>query len=182
MSRETWEKPHMRRLTATLVALTGLALSASASPFSQEEGGKQGVDPDETRTVWEYLAKRYDADGDGKIAPDEYTRSTEAFTRLDRDKSGFIEEADMSKGGRGRGRRGPRGRGQGQRPEPPQEGELAPDFKLELLGIAEKDAKDKDADPPTDSKKDARKKKKELVQLSKFERKKPVALIFGSYT
>lgn len=156
----------MRRLTPTMTALMGLALIAGANPSSQDERSKQDVDPDETRTVWEYLAKRYDTDGDDKITPEEYTRGTEAFTRLDRDKNGVIEEADMSKGGRGRGRRGPRSRGQGQRPEPPQEGERAPDFKLELLGTAKKDAKEK----------------QELVQLSKFKGKKPVALIFGSYT
>ena len=102
-----------------MAALTGLALIAGASPSSQDESKRQDVDPDETHTVWEYLAKRYDTDGDGKITSEEYTRGTEAFTRLDRDKNGVIEEADMSKGGRGRGRRGPRSRGQGQRPEPP---------------------------------------------------------------
>ena len=115
-----------------------------------------------TESAWEYLAKRYDTDGDGKISREEYTRTDEHFVRLDRDKNGVIEAADMKL--RTRMRRRPEAG-----PEAPAEGELAPDFELDVLG--------------KQSKKDAKKSKPaKRVRLSKFKGKRPVALIFGSYT
>lgn len=59
---------------------------------------------------------------------------------------------------RGRGRMPRQGKG-------PDEGKPAPDFKLKLL----KEEGDEDEEP-------------EYVQLSSFKDKRPVVLIFGSYT
>ncbi|MFT7677482.1 MAG: hypothetical protein ACI8QC_001460 [Planctomycetota bacterium] len=113
-------------------------------------------------SAWEYLAERYDADGDGKISRAEYTRTDEHFARLDRDENGVIEAADMEIRSRMRGR-------PEAGPEAPAEGEMAPDFELDVLGKkSEKGAK---KDKPA-----------KRVRLSASKGKKPVALIFGSYT
>lgn len=120
--------------------------------------GTGGVAPE---SAWDYLAKRYDADGDGKITRDEYTRSDEHFGRLDRDKNGVIEAADMEL--RSRMRRRPQAGS-----EAPEEGEMAPDFELDVLGKKSRSV--------------GKKKPAKRVRLSKSKGKKPVALIFGSYT
>lgn len=112
-------------------------------------------------SAWDYLAKRYDADQDGKITREEYTRTDEHFVRLDRDKNGVIEAADMEL--RSRMRRRPEAG-----PEAPEEGEPAPDFELEMLG--------------KESKEEGKQKPAKRVRMSKSKGKKPVALIFGSYT
>lgn len=179
-------------LSALAFAGLGSSLGAvqveRADPQSSGEQEKPAVEPDSAKSVWEYLSGRYDANGDGKIAKDEYPRGATQFARLDKDKNGFIEEADSkqqnARGARGRGEgRGARGSEGGKRPaEAPTEGSNAPDFELETLYPMEPKDADKDAsggepvskaeEPPTF----------ERVKLSSWKGKKHVALVFGSYT
>lgn len=151
----------MNNVTLLLCSAGALMHLVQVLPIAQD------VDPDETRTVWEYLAGKYDANEDGKITRKEYGRSDVHFDRLDRDGNGVIEAADVEQGARRRG-----GRGDRKRVEAPSEGQLAPDFELELLGEAPKEG--------VKAKKS--KGKPERVRLSKLAKKHPVALIFGSYT
>jgi hypothetical protein len=78
----------------------------------------------------------------------------------------------------------------------PKIGDMAPDFELHLMKFPdEKDEKKDTADPKaekpapkavekkdTPDKKDEKKKEPEKVKLSSFRGKKPVVLLFGSYT
>ena len=110
----------------------------------------------EHETIWSYLSERYDANGDGQITREEHGRDN--FDSVDRNGDGVIAEADFEKGA-GRDRGGAREAGERpKRPEPPEEGVVAPDFSLQpAMGG-------------------------ETVTLSSYAGKKPVALIFGSYT
>jgi hypothetical protein len=45
--------------------------------------------------VWEYLARKYDPDADGAIAPAEYGRAEADFARLDLDRDGVLTAADF---------------------------------------------------------------------------------------
>lgn len=49
----------------------------------------------EAPAAWHFLRARYDRDGDGRIERTEYTRSPEAFQRLDADGDGVIAVADF---------------------------------------------------------------------------------------
>jgi len=114
----------------------------------------------EYTSPWELLVAEHDKDKDGKITQSEYTRGKDRFARLDSDGDGVITKSDLSRGdGRRRGRgRGRDRRSRGASPAAPKQGAAAPDFTLKTL--------------------DGKKK----VRLSSFKGKKPVALIFGSYT
>ena len=157
--------------------------------------------------MWEYLVLKYDADKDGKVSEKEYTRGEERWKRLDKNGDGFVEKSEVqsARGGRGEGRRGRGERGErggrGERGErggrgrsrsvAPKVGDVAPDFELLVLpseAPAEgkekplgKDAKKKPA-KGAKSKSDKAADEPEFVKLSSFKDKRPVALIFGSYT
>lgn len=191
----------MTPITLAALALAGLSpaildLSPSGpllsgqkkAPEAKSAQDKETVDPDEAKTVWEYLSGRYDANGDGKIDQKEYTRGADQFKRLDKDGNGFIDASDAkpSRGrgaerGGGGGRRGGGGGagrgGRGGSQAAPTEGSLAPDFELETLYPSKKEGeamdKQKEADATPEYK---------SVSLASFKEKKPVALIFGSYT
>ncbi|MEM7305773.1 MAG: hypothetical protein AAF682_03845 [Planctomycetota bacterium] len=135
----------------TTLALSCAALLAAAPP--QEEPAKP--------TAWAFLAKKYDADGDGRITRKEYTRDDEHWKNLDVDGNGWIDEKEIEGRGWQKGKRA--------KVKPPAAGDAAPDFRLELL-------------PPPFLAEKEKLKKPELVQLSGFKGKRPVALIFGSYT
>ena len=186
----------MNRSRLLLFPLAGLCLAA-ASPYMQTRSGQE-ADPDKAKSAWEYLSKRYDADGDGQITFEEYGRSEEHFGRLDRDGSGSIESSDVatsrSRGGRGQGR--------GNRSEStaaPLEGQVAPDFTLEVIerapsealtlherAVREAEALGEDPPPEPEAQLDAEGKpipQPKTIQLSDYAQAgKPVALIFGSYT
>ena len=125
------------------------------------------------------------------IRDSEYSRGDEAFARLDRDGNGVIESADTESAGGGRGGRGERGQrggqrgqrrgGEGQgRPTAPSEGSQAPDFELETL-YPEKPEKGESKAAGKRAEGDAEE-VFQSVKLSSFQDKRPVALIFGSYT
>jgi hypothetical protein len=51
--------------------------------------------PSQSRLGWSWLAARLDANRDGRITLDEFTGSTEWFERLDRDGDGVLTAADF---------------------------------------------------------------------------------------
>ena len=189
----------MTPLALTALTLAGLSpwLLESGPLAGQEKGPKaqqaseEAADPDEAKTIWEYLSSRYDTNGDGKIDKKEYTRGSTQFDRLDKDKNGFIDADDTAQaGGRGGERGGRRGGGGGagrggrggSQQSAPTEGSRAPGFELETLYPAKEIESEKKGDAK-ESKKEAEKEPKfKSVSLKSFEGKKPVALIFGSYT
>lgn len=196
-------KTPIRRLAPVLaLAAIGLGFGAAsaAPPLADDDDPPKPaeVDPEEAKSIWDYLSKRYDADGDGKITLEEYGRGEEYFARLDANGDGSVTSADTTgrrrpgRGGGGGGRgRGGRQDADGQRPSAPQEGDRAPDFTLQVLERAPKEAKkpkkrasDKAGATDKPEKKDEGDEEETalVVQLSDYAKKKPVALIFGSYT
>lgn len=110
--------------------------------------------------VFDLLLRQYDKNKDGKITKEEYPRGEERFQRLDRNRDGVLTLEDFKTAPGERGRRpGQQGRQRRERPRAPEAGKRAPDFTLPVK-----------ADP------------KKTETLSSYRGKKPVALIFGSYT
>ncbi|HGY90364.1 MAG TPA: hypothetical protein ENK43_04230 [Planctomycetes bacterium] len=104
-----------------------------------------------------FMKRILDANDDGKIQKEEVAG---IFAELDKDKSGDLGKNEVTRFRNRRGGRRRRGdRASRQGPKLPQEGEVAPDFDLPVLGD-----------------------KSKTIKLSSFAGKKPVALIFGSYT
>jgi hypothetical protein len=116
----------------------------------------------EPEDAWDWLAARYDTNFDRRITRTEYRRSDEAFKNLDRDRDGVVTADDFerapnrARNARRRTERGAAGPRTGFIPAA--ERERAPDFTLPREG---------EGMP---------------VRLSSFADKRPVALIFGSYT
>lgn len=52
---------------------------------------------EDPETVWQYLCRKYDKDHNDQIAPGEYDRGQDAFTRLDRDRDGVLSTADFER-------------------------------------------------------------------------------------
>ncbi len=168
-------------LTATLILL--------ALPQDAVDGAKVKQEP-APKTAWELLVTKYDADHDGKITRAEYSKEDKYFLRLDRDEDGVLTEADAKLlGGRPK-RSGQRGK---PAPKPKVEaakivvakaGEVAPDFELVALQPAKKAGTSKYSGGTKKAApgKAVSKIKPKKVKLSSFTGKKPVALIFGSYT
>ena len=157
--------------------------------------------PKQPADAWELLTQEHDANGDGKITRKEYSRGDERWNRLDKNGDGVLlrDEVMGRSNERGGGRRGGRGslggrrdgRGGLGRGTPPKVGKVAPDFDLEILppptpkshgnGKArEPEAKPKE--PKEGKKTKAKAAKPKTIKLSSFKNKRPVALIFGSYT
>lgn len=158
----------------TGMAIVGVLLAVGPVGARQDVRGDDDrppkVDPEEVDSIWEYLTGRYDRDEDQKISREEYTRSDDHFARLDRDGDGTIEKSDVEqKRGRGDREKTRERGGERQKALAPSEGDQAPDFVLETL-IPKKKGKTEKSD------------KTEKVRLSSFKGKKPVALVFGSYT
>ncbi len=58
-----------------------------------------------TSEIWDYLRKKYDANHDGAVSAQEYTRSAATFQRLDRNHDGRLDAEDF-RHGRGGGQGG----------------------------------------------------------------------------
>jgi hypothetical protein len=103
---------------------------------------------------WDFLRTKYDRDGDARIAPEEYTRSSASFARLDADGDGLVTAADFDPQWDGRPRiEGPFQYGVGG----PELGEPAPEFTLASLDG-------------------------ERLSLAALRAERPVVLVFGSFT
>jgi len=151
--------------------LLPLVLAASAlllqGAIAQRGGGRGRNRETPAADVWRFLVKKYDKNNNRKITWEEYKRDKVKFQRFDKDKNGFLSKEDFKAedGARNAGRRGGRGRARDRDPQKPDGpiapriGQKAPDFELPLA-----------------------KSPKKTLKLSSFAGKKPVALIFGSYT
>jgi len=123
-----------------------------ATPLIAQSPDRNG-DADRVLSV---LLAGNDANKDGKIDAQEWKRGEERFRRLDKNSDGVIDRTDFIDTATPRRERNRRA--QMRRPDPPKVGAMAPDFTL-----LQKDGKSK-------------------ATLSSFRGKRPVALIFGSYT
>ncbi len=142
----------------------------------QDPAPKPAPEP-EPQSAWQLLTDKYDTDKDGKISRAEYSKDDKYFVRLDADKNGFIEASDLKMLGRPKGYRGETA-DEKDKVVIAEAGKLAPDFTLRVLEKAK----------PNPAKKTNKKVglddavKPKTFQLSSLKGKKPVALIFGSYT
>ena len=129
--------------------------SAPDSATAPAAAPEPEAEPEEPAlAVWHFLQKRYDADGDARIAPAEYTRSPAGFTRLDADGDGLVTEADFHAKWDGKPRTKERFvYGEGG----PKVGDPAPEFRLPTTGG-------------------------EVLELATLRKEKPVVLVFGSFT
>jgi hypothetical protein len=115
--------------------------------------------------AWEFLAAKYDKNQDGVITRKEYDRDTEHWKLLDTDGNSKLDRKEFEAR-----TKGPKKGGPDKPKDPPKPGAVAPDFELDVLPPGfDAEAKQKDAKP-------------QRVKLSSFRGKRPVALIFGSYT
>ena len=144
--------------------------------LAQDLPPRSAQDP-EPKSAWQLLADKYDADKDGKISRAEYSKDDKYFARLDADKNGSIEPSDLKKLGRPKGRRSDSSAAK-DKVVIADAGKMAPDFTLRVL----------EKTKPAPEKKTNKKVgldgvvKPKTFQLSSQRGKKPVALIFGSYT
>ncbi len=109
---------------------------------------------------WHFLRKKYDKDGDRRIASSEYPRSAASFARLDADKDGLVSAADFEAKWDGMPRvafdektGGKFQYGVGG----PEVGDPAPEFELRSTNG-------------------------ERISLAALRAKRPVVLVFGSFT
>ena len=102
---------------AVICALFCMSDFANAQRGRGRRGGDGG---------WKFVAGKYDANKDGKVSVEEYTRGKDAFASLDKNKDGVINADDWSV-------RDNRGRGNS---EAPSEGDTAPDFTLTEIANA----------------------------------------------
>lgn len=149
----------MRAASVLLLgALTGCASPVSrGSPASAPATVAPRLETASARSpalgVWDFLMRKYDADGDGLIASEEYRRGPQAFAHLDADGDGLVSPADFAPEWTGRPRARDFTYGEGG-PEP---GDPAPGFRLASTTG-------------------------ETFELASFHGRRPVALVFGSFT
>ncbi len=135
-----------------------LAVMVLSLPLTAQNP-KQEPPTQEYDSAWALISAEHDKNKDGKVSAREYSRGKERFQRLDRNGDGSVTAQDFV----GNDRRRNRGRSQRRREgliraRAPKAGAMAPAFTLKTV----------------DGKKEER--------LSSYKGKKPVALIFGSYT
>jgi hypothetical protein len=128
-----------------LASLSVLILAACASPPPPPSGPEA--------PAWRFLRATYDADGDGRIEPAEYTRSARNFAYLDADGDGHVTAADFDARFDGVPRVAGFAYGEGG----PEVGDPAPPFALESTAG-------------------------QRIACADFAGEKPVVLVFGSFT
>ncbi len=74
-------------MTTPVLVIVPAALLAAAALAPAQDGDQTGF--------WNSLRRRFDADGDGRVSADEYRRRPLLFERLDRDRDGFLTDADF---------------------------------------------------------------------------------------
>ena len=119
--KRTFMKPLLVALAAYFV-LHSIADNVDAQ--RNRRGGRGG-------SGWKFVSEKYDADKNGKVSLEEYTRGEEAFKILDANGDGVLEEQDWSGQTRHRGGSG----------DAPAAGDVAPDFELTEIRDAEKTVK-----------------------------------------
>lgn len=77
---------------------------------------------------WQFVAGKYDANKDGKVTAEEYTRGKKAFSSLDANSDGILDDKDWSSLTRSRGGSG----------TAPAVGDVAPNFSLTQIRDADK--------------------------------------------
>ena len=182
---------------AAVLATLSLAACSETIAHAQDECAEQdgarpapaeAPDRESKGNPWEFLRRKYDADGDGRIAFTEYGRPREFFERLDRDGSGVLEASDFGQGGRGpQSPEAKRKFAKNRRPDPPEVGVRAPDFTLPVLVLPKEEATATDATERAGGAQEragaSEPEQPRTVTLSTFaETERPVALLFGSYT
>ena len=99
------------------------------------KGGKGGGNSGVSSKVFDFLAEKYDENGDKKISPEEHNRGEELFARLDKDNDQFLTAKDWEI-------EAPRGQSSSKKSlTAPVEGTVAPDFELTLVEDPEKTVK-----------------------------------------
>jgi len=158
-------------LVCSLALLSPLA-------WSGDDPAPKKAAPQTAESIWEFLVEKYDADGDGVITMKEYGKDKEHWERLDVDGDGKLTRAEVD------ARKNPNLRGKKAQerkvPKAPKAGSKAPDFELEI--VVDVTTLGHESETPDGEKDKAKAKKPEMVRLSSFRGKKPVALLFGSYT
>ena len=155
----------MRRapLVLLLAGTTACAATPSSAPAPaprpaqalDAETGAAEPAPEELPPAWNFLRAKYDANGDARIERGEYSRSDAGFFRLDADRDGAVTLADFDARFDGMPRTGDKTFVYGE--GGPEVGDPAPDFELPTL----------DGAP---------------LALASFRTKRPVVLVFGSFT
>jgi len=147
----------MRNAVSTaLLIITGLGSAQWAT--AQEQERKSYDSP------WDLISAEHDKNRDGRVTKREYGRGKERFARLDTDQDGVLTALDFGSSGKAAGRRSrsnkrhERRLSRAREAMAPKVGAVAPNFTLRT----------------TDG--------KQKHRLSSFKGKRPVALIFGSYT
>lgn len=130
-----------------------LALVAGCSSTGDVRSSSPAAPASPTSPSWNYLRSKYDADHDGRIARAEYPRSEESFRHLDADGDGVVSAADFDARWDGVPRVADFEYGVGG----PEVGDPAPDFRLRTTSGEE-------------------------IELAALHAKKPLVLIFGSFT
>jgi Ca2+-binding EF-hand superfamily protein len=92
MSNNAFTLALLALLSAACQSAHGIRSSSAGRPAPMDLTGRAA-------SSWDYLCSKYDGDGDGRIAPGEYGREPEHFTRLDRDADGFLSASDFADGG-----------------------------------------------------------------------------------
>lgn len=171
-----------------MVLLNAITLSMALFCQQEEPMPAPVPVPSPPPAVWDLLQSKYDANLDSKISAKEHGRGEIAFVNLDVDGDGFITQDDFKAPALGANERSLMRKlnGRKKRTAPPKIGEVAPDFELQLLVHEEKSPKPVREVLPLEEKGKAKDLKDteqvKTVRLSSFAGKKPVALIFGSYT
>ena len=190
-----WTEAFSMQFFATAGGFRG-KLPESAAMIGGIVTGKMGpgqawFTPGQSRLGWSWLAERMDADHDGKISRAEFCGSDEFFTRLDRDGDGVLTAADFD-----------------WSPKPPKAvSKEAPPKEVPSKEAKEKEAKGGGGMPPSELLMEALFRGelgspyegprvgrraplftlpthdgKQVIALEDHLRRKPVVLIFGSFT
>lgn len=144
--------------------------------------GRGWFRPSETAYDWTWLASRFDADGDGMITSEEFRGPEEFFARLDRNEDGKLTRVDFQRAQRER-KPAPKGAG---KPPDRSKGGAGPSrwtllrglFTGEIGSLFEGPALGETAPAFTLRTHDGQR----TISLADFRNKKPVVLIFGSFT
>ena len=79
---------------ATIKQREAVQMISAILAGSQMGPGEGWFHPGQSRYGWDWLARRFDSNGDGSISAEEFTGATELFERLDRDHDGELKETD----------------------------------------------------------------------------------------